>query len=64
MERIRRNVKYERAYLNACDNVSAARTDIALYFDWYNTERPHSSLDDQTADKMYWQLLPMMKAAA
>ena len=51
-------------YLKAYDSVSAARADIAEYFDWYNTTRPHSSLDDQTPDQTYWQLLPMMKMAA
>ena len=64
VERLWRSVKYERVYLKAYDSVSAARADIAEYVNWYNTERPHSSLDDQTPDQMYWQLLPMMKAAA
>ena len=64
VERLWRSVKYERVYLKAYDSVSAARTDIAQYFDWYNTQRPHSSLDDQTPAQMYWQLLPMMKMAA
>ena len=64
VERLWRSVKYERVYLKAYDNVSAARADIAEYFDWYNTTRPHSSLDDQTPDRTYWQLLPMLKVAA
>ena len=64
VERLWRSVKYERVYLKAYDSVSAARADIAEYVNWYNTERPHSSLDDQTPDQMYWQLLPMMKAPA
>ena len=64
VERLWRSVKYERVYLKAYDSVSAARADIAEYVNWYNTERPHSSLGDQTPDQMYWQLLPMMKAAA
>ena len=63
-ERIWRSVKYERVYLRAYDSVSEARADIADYFDWYNTKRPHSSLADQTPDQMYWQLLPTMKVAA
>ena len=41
-------VKYERVYLSAYNSVSAARTDIADYLDWYNTDRPHSSLDQLT----------------
>jgi transposase InsO family protein len=40
------------------------RVLLAAFIDWYNTERPHSSLDDQTPDRAYWALLPDMKAAA
>ena len=64
VERLWRSVKYERVYLKAYDSVSAARADIAEYIDWYNTKRPHSSLDDQTPDQTYWRLLPKMKVAA
>ena len=64
VERLWRSVKYERVYLKAYDSVSEAHADIAEYIDWYNTKRPHSSLDDQTPDQTYWQLLPMMKMAA
>jgi putative transposase len=48
VERLWRSVKYERVYLMAYDSVAAARANIADYFDWYNTERPHSKLDRQT----------------
>ena len=41
VERLWRSVKYERVYLMAYDSVGAARTNIAQYFDWYNSERPH-----------------------
>lgn len=32
---------YQRVYLMAYDSVGGARTNIAQYFDWYNSERPH-----------------------
>ena len=64
VERLWRTVKYERVYLYAYGSVSEARTDIAEYIDWYNGRRPHSSLDDQTPDRTYWQMRPMMKMAA
>ena len=64
VERLWRTVKYERVYLYAYGSVSEARTDIAEYIDWYNCRRPHSSLDDQTPDRTYWQMRPMMKMAA
>ena len=41
VERLWRSGNYERVYLMAYDSVGAARTNIAQYFDWYNSERPH-----------------------
>ena len=64
VERVWRSVKYERVYLKAYDGVSAARADIANYFDWYNTERPHSSLDRMTPKQSYLELLPKLQEAA
>ena len=64
VERIWRSVKYERVYLRAYQSVSAARADIAEYIDWYNGERGHSSLDDQTPDQVWLAGLPSLKAAA
>ncbi|MFM8557617.1 MAG: integrase core domain-containing protein [Betaproteobacteria bacterium] len=57
-------VKYEQAYLRDYDGVSAAKTDIARFIAWYNAERLHSSLDDQTPDQTYWALLPALQKAA
>jgi putative transposase len=64
VERIWRSAKYERVYLRAYDSVSAARADIAEYFDWYNEERPHSSLERITPTQAYLSLLPTLQAAA
>ena len=64
VERVWRSVKYERVYLKAYDNVSAARTDIAQYLNWYNTGRPHSSLDKVTPEQAYMALLPKLEKAA
>lgn len=64
VERVWRSVKYERVYLKAYDNVSAARADIAQYLDWYNTSRPHSSLDGFTPEQTYLELLPKLAKAA
>jgi putative transposase len=44
VERVWRSVKYERVYLKAYDSVSAARADIAEYFDWYNVSVPRTHL--------------------
>ena len=64
VERLWRSVKYERVYLMAYDSVGAARASIAQYFDWYNTERPHSSLERTTPMKVYEELLPKLAKAA
>ena len=64
VERLWRTIKYERVYLRAYDGVSAAKMDVAQFIDWYNTERPHSSLDDRTPDQAYWARLPALQQAA
>jgi putative transposase len=64
VERVWRSVKYERVYLKAYDSVSAARADIADYFDWYNTARPHSRLDRVTPAQAYIDRSPQLAKAA
>ena len=50
-------------YLKAYDTVAAARSSIGKYLAFYNTRRPHSSLDRQTPDQVYFNLLPLREAA-
>ena len=64
VERVWRSMKYEHGYLKVYDSVSAARADIANYFDWYNTDRPHSSLDRITPKQAYLSLPPKLAEAA
>ncbi|MBS4051513.1 MAG: transposase, partial [Methylomonas sp.] len=64
VERLWRSVKYERIYLHAYDSVAQARASILDYFEWYNRERPHSSLNRQTPHQAYYDLLPIVKKAA
>jgi putative transposase len=63
VERLWRSVKYEEIYLKAYDNVSEARASIGRYLDFYNSRRPHSSLDDATPDRAYFNQLPIRMAA-
>jgi putative transposase len=64
VERLWKSVKYEQVYLHAYDSVSHARDSLKRYFEFYNTKRPHSSLDRLTPDQVYFnQPLPMPKAA-
>jgi putative transposase len=64
VERLWRSVKYERVYLKAYDSVSAAKADINDYVVWYNSQRPHSSLQRNTPDEAYFTGLPPVQLAA
>lgn len=53
VERLWRSVKYEDVYLRAYDTVAAAREGLSCYFDFYNTERRHQSLNRMTPNQAY-----------
>jgi putative transposase len=63
VERLWRSVKYEEVYLRAYDSVSEARASLARYFIFYNTKRPHSSLDARTPECFYYHHLSQIAAA-
>ncbi|MDE2164542.1 MAG: IS3 family transposase, partial [Alphaproteobacteria bacterium] len=63
VERIWKSVKYEEVYLKAYASVGEARTSIGRYLDFYNSTRPHSSLDRRTPDEAYFDHLPQRAAA-
>ena len=63
VERLWRTVKYEEVYLRAYDCVPEARASIARYLAFYNTGRPHSSLDGRTPDEAYFGAQAMATAA-
>ncbi|HET8914022.1 MAG TPA: integrase core domain-containing protein, partial [Ktedonobacteraceae bacterium] len=46
-------VKYEEVYLNDYQNVSEARSGLKHYFQFYNHERYHQSLDYKTPIAVY-----------
>jgi putative transposase len=58
VERFWRSIKYEEIYLHACDSVSQAKAGISRYIDFYNAQRPHSSLDKQTPGEFHFATLP------
>lgn len=64
VERLWKSVKYEEVYLKAYDSLSVAKASLGIYFNFYNTSRPHQSLDGQTPDTIYFADLPQNKAAA
>ncbi len=63
VERLWRSIKYEEVYLHAYDSVTAARTGITRYLAFYNTRRPHQSLDGRTPDTVYFNHPPLAAAA-
>lgn len=64
VERLWKSVKYEEVYLKAYDSVSAAKDNLGRYLDFYNTRRPHQSLDSKTPDEIYFAGLPKERVAA
>jgi putative transposase len=63
VERLWRSVKYEEVYLNAYESVTEARASLGRYLDFYNSKRPHSSLDARTPERAYFDHLPQLAAA-
>src|ERR1700727_2904908 len=63
VERLWRSVKYEEVYLRAYESVGEARASLSRYLTFYNTKRPHSSLDARTPECFYYDHLPQTVAA-
>jgi putative transposase len=53
IERLWRSLKYEEIYLNEYQNVKELIKALKTYFDFYNNERFHQSLDDSTPAEIY-----------
>ena len=63
VERLWRSVKYEEVYLKAYASVTEAKRSIGIYLDFYNSRRPHSSLDGVPPDQVYSNSQPLPMAA-
>jgi putative transposase len=61
IERLWRSLKYENVYLHAYETGTEARAGIGKWIDFYNTTRPHSSLEGKTPQAYY--LESFLKAA-
>lgn len=53
VERLWRSVKYECIYLNGYQSIPEAREGLRTYFEFYNRERYHQSLDYATPWQIY-----------
>jgi len=54
VERLWRTVKYEHLYLYDHQTVPAVADGLSRYFQFYNTERPHQSLDYRTPAEVHY----------
>ena len=62
IERLWRSLKYETVFLHAYETATELRKVIGKWISFYNTERPHSTLNGQTPMEIYTQ--KSMKLAA
>jgi putative transposase len=53
VERLWRSVKYEEVYLKEYQTVEEAQINLKKYFDFYNNDRPHQSLNYQTPAEVF-----------
>lgn len=53
VERLWRSVKYENVYLFGYRTITEARSGLAAYFEFYNKERFHQSLNNKTPWEVY-----------
>ena len=63
IERLWRTVKYELLYTRAFSNLKEVRQNLTQWFDWYNQERFHQNLDNQTPNEVYWHYTTIHQAA-
>ncbi len=59
VERLWKSVKYEEVYLHAYDFVAVAKAGIGKYFTFFNGRRPHTALDRDTPDSVYFDSQPL-----
>jgi putative transposase len=62
IERFWRSLKYEEVYLRAYGSATEPKLRIGAYIEFYNTFRPHSSLDGETPAEVYFKQ-PQQRAA-
>ena len=63
VERLWRTVKYDHLYTKEFNNLKEVRKSLCIWFDWYNQERFHQSLDNLTPDEVYYRNQTIPQAA-
>ena len=54
IERFWRSLKYENIYIVKYESMKECKEGVKRYFEFYNTERFHQSLDYKTPDEIYY----------
>jgi putative transposase len=54
VERLWRTVKYEEIYIKSYETMKELKQNLTAYFDFYNNERPHDSLERMTPTEVYY----------
>ncbi len=63
VERLWRTVKYENIFIRGYETVPECRTGLLKYFNWYNTQREHSSLKNNYPEEIYLGHIALEDAA-
>ncbi len=63
IERLWWTVKYHYVYLHTFDTGSQLRSGLLQWFKFYNRQRPHQGLEDNTPDEVYFGYCAMPQAA-
>ena len=63
IERLWRTVKCDDIYLKDYETVEQLIAGLRIFFDYYNNERAHSSLDDRTPAEAYFGVSALQEAA-
>jgi len=64
VERLWRTIKYEEVYLHAYNSMNDAKAHLKTFLKFYNSRRPHRSLDGSTPDAVYFKNVGEEKYAA
>jgi len=63
IERLWWTLKYQYLYLRSFDTTMELRRGLMEWFKFYNSQRPHQTLDGLTPDEVYYSKPPMAEAA-
>jgi len=63
VERLWRTIKYELIYLYSFENISELKNGLTAYFNHYNNERLHQSLNYETPSSYYFKTKATREAA-